>query len=97
MPELLRKSDLPAVMNMSVSLALETLKRYGIKPVDFGPGRGRGLRWHKRAVMTVIDTLHTEAQTAKGKRVMKPKEVRPVLGKSAHELYAELYERGAVQ
>lgn len=97
MNELLRKKDLPGVMNMSVSTAIDILRRYGVRPVDLGFGRGKGLRWHLGAVKTVIDTLHAEAQTAKSKRVMNPKEVRPVLGKTASELYAELYDRGAVQ
>lgn len=98
MNELLRREELPEMMNMSENVARELLESYGVRPIDLGPGRGRGLRWHRGAVRSVIDTLHAEAQvTATSKRKVHPKEVRPVLGKTPRELYAEINQRGAVQ
>ena len=56
------------------------------------------LRWSRRAVMTVIDTLHAEAQAKAGvpKRRRPPKTSGYVIGKSAEELFAE-FNMGAVQ
>lgn len=73
------------------------LKEHHLSPIDLGPGRGRGLRWHRGAVKAVIDTLHAEAQPKQKARVAVPKEVRPVLGKSPSMLFDELYNRGAAQ
>lgn len=92
-----RKADLEKALNMPVKKAVKVLTEHGIKPVDLGPGRGNGLRWHVRAVNAVADTLHAEAQAQsevpRRRRIAK---AGCVLGKSPKELYVELYGTGAV-
>lgn len=97
-PELLKTRELPFILNMPEKKARKVLVAHGVQPVDLGPGRGNGLRWHRRAVMTVIDTLHAEAQAKAGvpKRRRPPKTSGYVIGKSAEELFAE-FNMGAVQ
>lgn len=97
MTELLRTSEVTELMGMSKTVAMGILKKYHLSPIDLGPGRGRGLRWHRGAVKAVIDTLHAEAQPKQKARVSIPKEVRPVLGKKTQALFDELYNRGAAQ
>ena len=97
MGELLRTPEVADLMGMSKSVALSVLKQHHLSPIDLGPGRGRGLRWHRGAVKAVIDTLHAEAQPKQRARVAIPKEVRPVLGKNPRALFEELYNRGAAQ
>ena len=97
MGELLKTPEVADLMGMSKSVALGILKQFHLSPIDLGPGRGRGLRWHRGAVKAVIDTLHAEAQPKQKVRVAIPKEVRPVLGKSPRALFDELYNRGAAQ
>ena len=97
MGELLKTPEVADLMNTSKSVAIGILKEHHLSPIDLGPGRGRGLRWHRGAVKAVIDTLHAEAQPKQKARVAIPKEVRPVLGKSPRALFDELYNRGAAQ
>ena len=49
-PELLKTKELPLLLNMSANKASELLAKHKIKPIDFGPGRGNGLRWLTREV-----------------------------------------------
>ena len=65
-PTLLKKEDVSVMLNMPVKRAVRLLTERGVLPVDFGVGRGNGLRWHRSAVMSVIDTLHAEAQLTAG-------------------------------
>lgn len=95
-PELLKTRELPFILNMPEKKARKVLAAHGVQPVDLGPGRGNGLRWHRRAVMTVIDTLHAEAQ-AKEK---VPKRVRPntkmrVIDVPFNQLWTNLYGTGS--
>ena len=97
-PTLLTTEQASELMGMGITRSLNLLRSHGVQPVDLGRGRGNGLRWHRRAVMTVIDTLHAEAQ----KKAGVPKRRRAhaagcILGRSADELYNEMYGKGAVQ
>lgn len=97
-PELLKTKELPLLLNMLANKASELLAKHKIKPIDFGPGRGNGLRWLTREVRRLADTLHAEAQ----KKAGVPKRRRAhaagcILGRSADELYNEMYGKGAVQ
>ena len=97
-PELLKTKELPLLLNMSANKASELLAKHKIKPIDFGPGRCNGLRWLTREFRRLADTLHSEAQKNAG----VPKRRRAhaagcILGRSADELYNEMYGKGAVQ
>lgn len=96
-PTLLTTEQASKLMGMGITRSLNLLRSHGVQPVDLGRGRGNGLRWHRRAVMTVIDTLHAEAQAKAGvPRRRPPKTSGCVIGKSAKELLAE-FNMGAVQ
>ena len=97
-PELLKTKELPLLLNMSANKASELLAKHKIKPIDFGPGRGNGLRWLTREVRRLADTLHAEAQAKAGvpRRRRQTKTSGCVIGKSAKELLAE-FNMGAVQ
>ena len=98
-PELLTTKQVASVMNIGEERARAILLSRGIQPVSLPWGKERKtLRWSRRAVMTVIDTLHAEAQAKAG----VPKRRRAhaagcILGRSADELYNEMYGKGAVQ
>ena len=96
-PTLLTTEQASELMGMGITRSLNLLRAHGVQPVDLGRGRGNGLRWHRRAVMTVIDTLHAEAQAKAGvpKRRRSLKTAGCVIGKSAEELFAE-FNMGAV-
>ena len=95
---LLTTEQASGLMGMGIARSLSLLRAHGVQPIDLGRGRGNGLRWHRRAVMTVIDTLHAEAQAKAGvpRRRRPPKRSGCVIGKSAKELLAE-FNMGAVQ
>ena len=97
-PTLLTTEQASKLMGMGITRSLNLLRSHGVQPVDLGRGRGNGLRWHRRAVMTVIDTLHAEAQAKAGvpRRRRQTKTSGCVIGKSAKELFAE-FNMGAVQ
>ena len=92
-PELLTTKQAASVMNIGEERARAILLSRGVQPVSLPWGN-----WSRRAVMTVIDTLHAEAQ----KKAGVPKRRRAhaagcILGRSADELYNEMYGKGAVQ
>lgn len=86
-------------MNIGEERARAILLSRGVQPVSLPWGKERKtLRWPRRAVMTVIDTLHAEAQAKAGvpKRRRSLKTAGCVIGKSSEELFAE-FNMGAVQ
>ena len=98
-PELLTTKQVASVMNIGEERARAILLSRGVQPVSLPWGKERKtLRWSRRAVMPVIDTLHAEAQAKAGvpKRRRPPKTSGYVIGKSAEELFAE-FNMGAVQ
>ena len=66
-PELLTTKQAASVMNIGEERARAILLSRGVQPVSLPWGKERKtLRWSRRAVMTVIDTLHAEAQAKAG-------------------------------
>ena len=62
-PELLTTKQAASVMNIGEERARAILLSRGVQPVSLPWGKERKtLRWSRRAVMTVIDPLHAEAQ-----------------------------------
>ena len=97
--ELLTTKQVSSVLNIGEERARAILLCRGVQPVSLPWGKERKtLRWSRRAVMTVIDTLHAEAQAKAGvpKRRRSLKTTGCVIGKSAEELFAE-FNMGAVQ
>lgn len=91
-PELLTTKQAASVMNIGEERARAILLSRGVQPVSLPWGKERKtLRWSRRAVITVIDTLHAEAQAKAGvpKRRRSLKTAGCVIGKSAEELFAE--------
>lgn len=98
-PELLTTKQVASVMNIGEERARAILLSRGVQPVSLPWGEERKtLRWSRRAVMTVIDTLHAEAQAKAGvpKHRRSLKTTGCIIGKSAKELFAE-FNMGAVQ
>ena len=96
-PELLTTKQAASVMNIGEERARAILLSRGVQPVSLPWGKERKTL-SRRAVMTVIDTLHAEAQAKAGvpKRRRSLKTAGCVIGKSAEELFAE-FNMGAVQ
>ena len=94
-PELLTTKQAASVMNIGEERARAILLSRGVQPVSLPWGKERKtLRWSRRAVMTVIDTLQAKAGVPKRRRSLKT--AGCVIGKSAEELFAE-FNMGAVQ
>ena len=43
--KLITTANAAELLAVSETVAKKVLLRYGLHPVDYGPGRGRGLRW----------------------------------------------------
>ena len=87
---LLRRDEVAELMGTSPGVAVSILDRRGCRPIDFGPGRARGLRWLESAVLAIIRTMHQEAQPApKNAKVKKPSPVSTLnlANISCNELY----------
>lgn len=97
MPLYLTRKEIGPVLNMSESKARALLEKYNVKPVDMGRGRGNGLRWRTSAVIQVADTLHAEAQNRQAKSSGRLPRKRPILGRSAAEIFAEISRGQPVQ
>ena len=78
-------------LNTCRSTASKLLAKFNIKPVDYGPGRRNGLRWSTKAIISMAESLHNEAQDIRSNQYTKNKISRPIYGKSSDELFNELY------
>lgn len=67
---LLRQVDIAAMLGTSPGVAASILEARGVRPIDFGMGRGRGRRWLESAVKQAMLEMHLAAQP-------KPKMPRP--------------------
>ena len=100
---LLNKEMIAECFQTSPSIARQILLEHGVKPVDLGRGRSRGFRWYAPAVDEVMRRMHEDAQNPKPSPYKKASTRRGsagqhlVLGKSAKELYADLYGKGEGQ
>lgn len=74
---LLRRADIAAMLGTSPGVAASVLVKYGVHPIDFGYGRGRGARWLESAVRQALIEMHQNAQPE-----LKPeREKRPARSK----------------
>lgn len=67
--------------------AVSLAKKFGLRPIDFGSGRGGGLRWLKESVMEALHTMAREDTPRKPGR--KSARHHTIAGKSASDLFAE--------
>ena len=58
--KLITTANAAELLAVSETVAKKVLLRYGLHPVDYGPGRGRGLRWPYLGVLRVIEQMQTE-------------------------------------
>ena len=100
MPALLNKKQIAERLGTSPGIASRLLAEKGVKPIDFGRGRCRGLRWYSAAVEAVILQMHEDAQDKTTKERKTPVRVpKPglILGRSINDLYAELTREHKIQ
>jgi len=62
MEKFLRAADVAEMLGTTRGVAASILAEHGVKPVDFGRGRGRGLRWLESAVNAVMHKMHDDVQ-----------------------------------
>lgn len=93
LPLLLKRNEVASLLNIAPKKVARFLAAHGIQPIDLGPGRGNGLRWHSSAVIELADRLHTEAQ-AQAPKPRKAFSPHSVIGKTAAELFAEFNGNG---
>ena len=93
----LTRHEIGPALTVSERKARIILEQHGVKPVDLGRGRGNGLRWRTSAVIQVADTLHAEAQNRQAKNSSRLPRKRPLLGRSAAEVFAEISRGQPVQ
>ena len=93
----LTRHEIGPALTVSERKARSILEQHGVKPVDLGRGRGNGLRWRTSAVIQVADTLHAEAQNRQAKSSSRLPRKRPILGRSAAEIFAEISRGQPVQ
>lgn len=69
MPErLLRTHEVAEKLGTTVGVAVSIMHKQGVRPIDFGMGRGRGARWLESAVEAAILEMHQQSQGAKTAR-----------------------------
>ncbi len=95
---LLTKHDIAKALALSPTLAASELAQRGVRPIDFGFGRGRGKRWYAEAVEQVVRAMHEEAQVkAKPRKVKSPRApATPLASMSVEQIY-ELTKPHTVQ
>ena len=62
MERFLRAADVAEMLGTTRGVAVSIMAEHGVRPVDFGRGRGRGLRWLESAVKAVMQAMHEAAQ-----------------------------------
>lgn len=90
LPLLLKRNEVAFLLNIAPKKVVRFLAAYGVEPIDLGPGRGNGLRWHQLAIINLVGMLHANAQ-AKSQQVQPTKKSSRLIvkGKSASQLFAE--------
>lgn len=94
------KEQIGTALETTPGVAAALLAEKGVKPVDWGRGRSRGLRWYAPAVEQAAREMHEEAQEKqqppKAKR--KPRHACGLIaGRSFQEVYQELTGSGSLQ
>jgi len=64
------------------------LEQHEVPMIDYGPGRGLGLRWPRDSIVEAINSSLVYQPSAEPKR--RRKASRPITGRSTQELIAEL-------
>lgn len=59
---LLRRTDIATMLNTTPGVAATILAKWGVHPIDFGRGAGRGPRWLESAVRGAMQQMHEAAQ-----------------------------------
>lgn len=90
LPLVLTLDEVASLLNTGPKRTAKLLATHGVEPIDYGPGRGGGLRWHQLAIINLMGILHANAQ-AKSQTARPPKKSSrlTVKGKSASQLFAE--------
>ncbi|MCL1915327.1 MAG: hypothetical protein FWG17_01235 [Desulfovibrionaceae bacterium] len=80
-------------------VAVAIMAEKGVLPVNFGRGRGRGVRWYTQAVEAILRQMHDDAQAKNPPKRSAPRLPKPglVMGRPIDELYAELTGRPQIQ
>ena len=91
-PIFLTKTQIGNLLATTPEIARRELEKRGCAPVDYGPGRSRGLRWLRAEVERIAREMHDDAQPPQPhpKKPLFPRGPRPIQGRSMAELYAEL-------
>ena len=76
MERFLRADDMAEMLGTSKGVAMSIMAEHGVRPVDYGRGRGRGLRWLESAVSAVMHQMHEDVQN-KQRAARKPRERIP--------------------
>lgn len=86
----LRLGEIAELFGCPEKAALSVLEQHGVKPVDYGSGRGRGKRWYAPAITQLAQEMHERAQEQKQDKAKAKKrslsDAHPILGKSKSEL-----------
>lgn len=89
----LTRQQLAERMGTTPGVASAILAEKGVLPVNFGRGRGRGVRWYAQAVDMAMRQMHDEAQVKNPPKKIQPPRVSaydPFAGKTARQIYEEL-------
>jgi hypothetical protein len=99
---LLTKLQIAERLGTTPALAARLLSEHGVSPIDFGRGRGRGLRWYSAAVDAALLRLHEESQKQQPReRPLRPRlplrKTGLVQGRNINDLYEELTKGSTLQ
>ena len=64
-------AEAAAILGLPKNLSKKILAAHNLSPVDFGAGRGRGLRWLESVVENLARKLFTDAQAKNSLRRRK--------------------------
>ena len=78
MEKFLRSADMAEMLGTSQGVAMSIMAEHGVRPVDFGRGRGRGLRWLESAVKAVMHKMHDDVQP-KARHARQPRVGMPAV------------------
>lgn len=95
------KEQIGTALETSPGVAAALLAEKGVKPVDWGRGRSRGLRWYAPAVEQAAREMHEDAQGVKPSACQEDRAYRRkpglIQGRSVDEIMSELTRRRELQ
>lgn len=95
---LLRRADIAEMLNTTPGVAATILAKWGVHPIDFGRGAGRGPRWLESAVRAAMQQMQAAANpkpTTRQTRQRTP--TVPLAAMSTDDLHAYLTTGQLVQ